>query len=166
MGLQYGRALALLTAPIWQSSWREAAVPGASLAQTYLAFRLPLQEGAGSRSLGNEGRPGFDPWVGKIPWRRERQPTPVFWPGEFHGQRSLAGYSPRGCKESDMTEQLSLHFTFFVGGLFCALQDVCAQSHCRVIPSFSGLTLPRAVTAKHVSGYCQMFPGVVTVTSD
>jgi len=31
-------------------------------------------------------RPGFDPWVGKIPWRRERLPTPVFWPGEFHGQ--------------------------------------------------------------------------------
>ena len=31
------------------------------------------------------GRPRFDPWVGKIPWRRERLPTPVFWPGEFHG---------------------------------------------------------------------------------
>ena len=31
------------------------------------------------------GRPGFDPWIGKIPWRRERRPTPVFWPGEFHG---------------------------------------------------------------------------------
>ena len=42
--------------------------------------------------------------VGKIPWRREWQPTPVFLPGEFHGQRSLAGYSPRGHKESDTTE--------------------------------------------------------------
>ena len=42
-------------------------------------------------------------WVGKIPWRRERLPTPVFWPGEFHGL-----YSPRGLKESDTTEQLSL----------------------------------------------------------
>ena len=50
-------------------------------------------------------RPGFDPWVGKIPWRREWQPTPVFWPGEFHGQRSLVGCSPWGCKESDMTER-------------------------------------------------------------
>ena len=39
-------------------------------------------------------RPGFDPWVGKIPWKREWQPTPVFLPGEFHGQRSLAGNSP------------------------------------------------------------------------
>ena len=39
-------------------------------------------------------RPGFDPWVGKIPWRRAWQPTPVFLPGESHGQRSLEGYSP------------------------------------------------------------------------
>ena len=39
---------------------------------------------------------GFDPWVGKVPWRRPRQPTPVSLPGESHGQRSLAGYSPLG----------------------------------------------------------------------
>ena len=38
----------------------------------------------------------FDPWVAKIPWRREWQPTPVFLPGESPGPRSLAGYSPRG----------------------------------------------------------------------
>ena len=54
-------------------------------------------------------RPGFDPWVGKIPWRRKWQPTPVFLPGESHGQRSLVGYSPRGRKESDTTEQLHFH---------------------------------------------------------
>ena len=42
--------------------------------------------------------------MGKIPWRRTWQPTPAFLPGEFHGQRSLAGYSPWGRKESDMTE--------------------------------------------------------------
>ena len=41
-------------------------------------------------------RRGFDPWVGKIPWKRTWQPTPVFLPGESHGQRSLAGYSPWG----------------------------------------------------------------------
>ena len=46
----------------------------------------------------------FDPWVGKIPWRREWQSTSVFLPGKFHGQRSLAGYSPWGHEESDMTE--------------------------------------------------------------
>ena len=49
-------------------------------------------------------RPRLDPWVGKIPWRREWQPTPVFLSREFHGQRSLAGYSPWGRKELDMTE--------------------------------------------------------------
>ena len=45
-------------------------------------------------------RLGFDPSVGKIPWRREWHPTPVFLPGEAHGQRSLAGYSPWGCKRA------------------------------------------------------------------
>ena len=43
----------------------------------------------------------------KIPWRREWQPTPVFLAGESHGQRSLAGYSPWGPKQSDMTERLN-----------------------------------------------------------
>ena len=60
-------------------------------------------------------RRGFDPWVGKIPWRKARQPTPVlpgnplqntpvFLPGECHGQRSLAGYHPWGRRESDTTK--------------------------------------------------------------
>ena len=48
--------------------------------------------------------PDFDPCVGKIPWRREWQPTPVFLPGKSHGQRILVGYSPWGRQESDMTE--------------------------------------------------------------
>ena len=47
--------------------------------------------------------PGFDPWVVKIPWKREWLPTQVFLPGEFHGQRSLEGYSPWGRKGSNMT---------------------------------------------------------------
>ena len=47
--------------------------------------------------------PGFNPWVGKIPWRRERLPILVFWPGEFHGL-----YRSTGHKESDMIEWLSL----------------------------------------------------------
>ena len=51
----------------------------------------------------------FHPWVGKIPWRRAGQPTPIFLPGESHGQRSLGGYSLRGHKESDMTERLSMY---------------------------------------------------------
>ena len=53
-------------------------------------------------------RCGFDPWVRKIPWRRDWRPTPVFLPGEFHGQRSLVGYSSWGHKDLDMTEGLTL----------------------------------------------------------
>jgi len=55
----------------------------------------------------NAGDTGFDPWVGKMPWSRKRQSTPVFLPGKLHGQRSLEGYSPWGCKESDMMKQLN-----------------------------------------------------------
>ena len=54
-------------------------------------------------------RHGFDPWVRKVPWRREWLPTPILLPGESHGQKSLVGYSPRGHKESDTTEPLSMH---------------------------------------------------------
>ena len=54
-------------------------------------------------------RPEFNLWVRKIPERRAWQPTPVFLPRESHGQRSLAGYSPLGCKESDTTERLNMH---------------------------------------------------------
>jgi len=47
---------------------------------------------------------GFDPWVRKISWRRKWQSTPVFSPGESHGQRSLVGYSPWGHKKSNATK--------------------------------------------------------------
>ena len=50
----------------------------------------------------------FDPSVGKISWRKSWQPTPVFLPGEFHGQWSLVGYSPWGLKELNPIEQLTL----------------------------------------------------------
>ena len=53
-------------------------------------------------------RPGFNPWVGKFLWRREWQSTPVFLPGELHGQRSLAGYTLWGHKELDTTEWLTV----------------------------------------------------------
>ena len=53
----------------------------------------------------NVGDLGFIPGLGRLPGqRRARQPTPVFWPGEFHGQRSLAGYGPCSHKKSDMTK--------------------------------------------------------------
>ena len=61
------------------------------------------------KNLPASRRPRFDPWVWKIPWRREWPPNPVFLPGEFHGERYLADYSPWGRKESDTTEQQILY---------------------------------------------------------
>ena len=67
---------------------------------------LISNEGFHGSSAGKEsawrGRPGFNPWIGKIPWRREWLHIPTFWPGEFHGL-----YSPQGHKESDTNEWLS-----------------------------------------------------------
>ena len=56
--------------------------------------------------LDGRRRPEFNPWVGKSPWRKKWQPTPVFLPGGSPAQRSLVGYCPWGPKESDTTEQL------------------------------------------------------------
>ena len=55
-------------------------------------------------------RLGFDPWVGKIPWSRKWQPTPLFSPGKFQGQKNLASYSPWGCKESDVHRHILYYF--------------------------------------------------------
>ena len=67
-------------------------------------------------------------WVGKIPWRREWQPTPVFLPGEFHGKRSLVGYSPWSHKESDTTELLTLsRYLFLVKLFFCHHLPCCCS---------------------------------------
>ena len=67
----------------------------------YFIWRMGREHTCQCRRL---RRLGFNSWVRKIPWRRAWQPTPVFLPGEFHGQRSLAGYDPWGRKESDVTE--------------------------------------------------------------
>ena len=62
------------------------------------------------------GRPGSDPWVGKIPWRREWLLLPAFLLAESHGQRSLVGYSPWCHKQSDTTERLTLSLPGFPCG--------------------------------------------------
>ena len=59
---------------------------------------------SGKESICQCRRHKLNPWIGKIPWRRKWQTTPVFLPGESHRQRSLVGYSPWGCNHSDMTE--------------------------------------------------------------
>ena len=68
-----------------------SSILGATLVAQLVKYPLAMQE------------TWVDPLVGQIPWRRERLPTPVFWPGEFHGL-----YNPRGHKKSDRTERLSL----------------------------------------------------------
>jgi len=60
----------------------------------YWASQVPLVVENLPANAGNVRDVRFNPWVGKVPWRREWQPTPVFLPGESHGQRSLAGCSP------------------------------------------------------------------------
>ena len=66
----------------------------------------------------------FDPWLRKIPWNRKWQPTPVFLLGKSHGQRSLAGYSPWGCKESDTTGQLHTHTHTHNDNVACSILDL------------------------------------------
>ena len=53
----------------------------------------------------------FDPWVGKMPWKRKWLPISVFLPEKSHGQKTLTGYSPKGQKELDKTKQLSINNT-------------------------------------------------------
>ena len=64
----------------------------------------------------------FDPWIRKIPWRREWLPTPAFLPGEFQGQRSLVSYRPWGHKELDMTEQLTFSLVL-LGAWGCCVRS-------------------------------------------
>ena len=96
------------------------AIKGVTTAQEELLYKWRIQCHArkstglpwllsGKESAFQRRRLGFDPYVGKIPWRRNWQHTPVFLPGKSHDQRSLVGFSPWDCKESDTTEQVSPH---------------------------------------------------------
>ena len=75
---------------------------------------LPSEPPVGKESDCNGGRPRFNPWVGKIPWRNKWQPMSAFLLENPHGQRKLVGYSPRSHKESDTTERLTLSLSFLV----------------------------------------------------
>ena len=130
---------------IWAFSLREAVfsmVGSAALkqAQRGLATWQGFPVGSdGKESVCQCRKPGFDPWVGKIPWRRKWQPTPVFLPGEFHEQRSLEGYCPWGHKESDLTEQLTL--SLFQGYTDGSNWQIVCQSPCLKAQHLAPLTL-------------------------
>ena len=101
-------------------------------------------------------------WVGKMPWRKKWQPTAVFLPGELHGQRSLVGYGPWACKDSDTTELLTYaqsslhllgHFLFYLwillssGILFqsCDFSSLLYECVQNTMFSMQGRTQPRSV---------------------
>ena len=72
-------------------------------------------------NVGDAGDGGFDPWVGKTPWRRKWQPSPIFLPGKYLGQRSLAGYSLQGHKRAGhdrATEHTLYRLKFLFHSLF------------------------------------------------
>ena len=91
----------------WEDPWRRD------------RLLTPVFMGFPGGSDGKESACNVETWVWKIPRRREWLPTPVFWPGELHGQRSLMGYSPRGLKESDRTEQVKHSTDSIYMGMFC-----------------------------------------------
>ena len=103
-------------------------------------------------------RSGFGPWVRKVPWRKEQQPTPVFFPGESHGQRSLVGYRPRGCRMGRMRlrqrQQINCALSWFLTtitkvcvtkcvfqrGISCLVQatrDIFGNRACKILKSYS-----------------------------
>ena len=105
---------------VWASSgsWHWTRKPGMLLSmgitksQTQLNYWTELIYHIRKISIDKFWRPGFDPWVRKIPWRRKWQPTPVLLPGKFLGLRSFVGYRPWDWKELDMTEWHHFHFSF------------------------------------------------------
>ena len=94
-----------LATPVWEkgktqpySPWVRGDQMGVSGLTSWLSGKEPACQ------YKKHKKRRMDPWVGKTLWRRKWQPTPVCLPGKFHGQRSLVGYSPYGCKELDTTE--------------------------------------------------------------
>ena len=96
------------------SRWR-VLLPGV-LPSSSLDFRGGARGKEPACQCRRHRRRRFDPRVAKIPWRRKWQPTPVLLPGESSGQRSLVGYSPRGCKSLMQLKQLSMHACLFLSG--------------------------------------------------
>ena len=88
--------------------WATREAHGIYVAQRGL-LRWPGVKNPPANAGDRHKRHGFNPWVGKVPWKMEWQPTPVFLPGEFHGQKSLVRYSPWGHKDTDMITWLSTH---------------------------------------------------------
>ena len=125
-----------------------------------------------------------DPWVGKIPWRRERQPTPVFLPGESHGQTSLVAYHPEGHKASDVTDHVRRYHPFCPRAEICSVWmppyiiTQCPRPHtnswewgtdkmrCSCFRETSGFLLLVMRRPRHCHGYHDVFSYLLTFFSD
>ena len=110
----------------------------------------------GKASTCNVGDSGFEPWVGKIPWRRKWQPTPVLLPRKFHGWRSLVGYSPWGSKKQDTTEQLHFHFSLSLRMDLSLLRALTIHSlswllkNCPVDPTSNSVSVQFTIKTKSI----------------
>ena len=120
----WGVARAVVWAPLLFSSGAPA--PGSSRGFEWWRARCQRRR---------RKRHRFDPWVGKIPWRRAWPPTPGFMPGEPHGRRRLVGYSPEGRTEPDTTEGLSMLALPSRGCCWHWGSQLTAGGH-RVVPNF------------------------------
>ena len=98
--------------PMDKEAW-QATVHGAAKSWTQLKRLSPQQALVVKKQCRRHERRVLDPWAVKLPCSRKQQPIPVFLPGRFHGQWSLAGYSRWGRKELDMTEHMHMHTQFF-----------------------------------------------------
>ena len=87
------------------------------------------------KNLPQYRRSGFDPWVRKVTWRRNWQPTPEFLPGKSPGQKSLVGYSPWGCKDSDTTE--ATNTSLLTNNLFSLLHTLLAYEYIKIYCNFT-----------------------------
>ena len=97
---------------------------------SHLVYYIWFPSGSDDKeSAYNSGDSGSFPGSGRCSWRREWPPTPVFLPGESHGQRTLIGYSPWGRKESDMTEQLQFHFNLASNQCYLIMVVVRTDMH-------------------------------------
>ena len=103
-------------------------------------------------------RHGFDYWVGKLPWRRTWQPTPVFLPVEPHGQRILMGYSPWGCEESYTAKTtVCMHIQYYLlrkiwrSGSTSVVQDCLLFYFSRACPWLSPLCAGKAALVPYLS---------------
>ena len=131
-------------------------VPDALL-QLYTTFRAHFPGGSESSVCLQCAGPRFDPWVGKIPWRRKWQPTSVLLPGKSHGWRSLVGYSLWGRKESDMTERL--HFSLTGLGHKRGSSDHFSSGERKVLENLLGKWLDFGLSPKVLEAFAVLTVG-------